>query len=64
VRIGDGPAAVTGDKGHSNVTDILLGRRGQRTNRKSEYLPEMLLPLPADPGAGNDTWIDQGIPGS
>ena len=64
MKFGDGPAAVTGDKGHKDVTDKLLGRRDQRMNWKSEYLPEMQLPLSADLGAGNDTWIDQGIPGS
>ncbi|MGE4558919.1 MAG: hypothetical protein AB7E77_01855 [Desulfobulbus sp.] len=33
-------------------------------NRKSEYLPATCHALPADPGGGIDTWIDQGIPGS
>jgi hypothetical protein len=64
VEIGDGPAAVTGDKGRRYVTDQGLGRRGWRMIRKSEYLPETWKPLSADLKVGGDTWIHQGIPGS
>ena len=40
MRFGDGPAAVTGDKGRTRSLAFTPGRRGPRRNRKSEDLPE------------------------
>ena len=64
MQFGDGPAAVTGDDRCRHVTDLWLGRRGGRTNRKSEYLPETEQPPPADQGDGIETRRSKGIPGS
>jgi len=64
VKIGDGPAAVTGDERCTTVTDQRLGRRSGRMNQESEYLPETTQPLSVDQREGVDTRIHQGIPGS
>lgn|GEM_PF-2304775 len=64
MKIGDGPAAVTGDERCTTVTDQRLGRRSGRMNQESEYLPETTQPLSVDQREGVDTRIHQGIPGS
>ena len=64
VEIGDGPAAVTGDERRTVSLTARSGRRGARTSRKSEYLPETRQPPPADQGDGAETRISKGIPGS
>ena len=64
VKIGDGPAAVTGDERRTASLTERLGRRGARTIRESEYLPETRQSPPADQGDDAETRISKGIPGS
>ncbi len=64
VKIGDGPAAVIGDARRTESLTAGSGRRGARTIRESEYLPETRQPPPADQGDGAETRISKGIPGS